>query len=88
MVLESHLMVLALLNISLPYRSYLIWCESCQLGKHSRTSFPRSVTRDASSPFALVHSNIWGPSRVKSTLGFQYIVTFIDDYSRCTWLFF
>ena len=52
MVLESHLMVLALLNISLPYRSYLIWCESCQLGKHSRTSFPRSVTRDASSPFA------------------------------------
>ena len=24
-------------------------CESCQLGKHTRTSFPRSVTRDASS---------------------------------------
>ena len=22
-----------------------------------------------------------------STLGFQYFVTFIDDYSRCTWLF-
>jgi len=62
-------------------------CESCQLGKHTRTSFPRSVTRDASSPFALVHSDIWGPSRVKSTLGFQYFVTFIDDYFRCTWLF-
>jgi len=39
------------------------------------------------SPFALVHSDIWGPSRVKSTLGFQYFVTFIDDYSRCTWLY-
>jgi len=62
-------------------------CESCQLGKHSRTSFPRSVTCDASFPFALVHSDIWGPSRIKSTLGFQYFVTFIDDYSRCTWLF-
>ena len=62
-------------------------CESCQLGKHSRTSFPRSVKCDASSPFALVHSDIWGPSRVKSTLGFQYFLTFIDDYSRCTWLF-
>ena len=61
-------------------------CESCQVGKHSRTSFPRSVTRDASSSFALVH-NIWGPSRFKSTLGFQYFVTFIDDYSKCTWLF-
>jgi len=63
-------------------------CESCQLGKHSRTSLPRSVTRDASSPFALIHSDIWGPSRVKSTLGFQYFVTFIDDYSRCTWVIF
>ena len=49
-------------------------CESCQLGKCSRTSFPRSVTRDASSPFAVVHSDIWGPNRVKSTLGFQYLI--------------
>jgi len=66
--------------------SHLV-CESCQLGKYSRTSFPRSVTNDVSSPFALVHSDIWGPNSVKSTLGFQYFVTFIDDYSRCTWLF-
>ena len=35
----------------------------------------------------MVHSDIGGPSRVKSTLGFQYFVTFIDDYFRCTWLF-
>ena len=62
-------------------------CESCQLGKHSRSSFPCSVSQRALSPFALVHSDIWGPSRVKSTLGFQYFVTFIDDYSRCTWLY-
>ena len=62
-------------------------CESCLLGKHSRSSFPSSVSQRASSPFALVHSDIWGPSRVKSNLGFQYFVTFIDDFSRCTWLF-
>ena len=62
-------------------------CESCQLGKHSRSSFPCSVSQRALSPFALVHSDIWGPSRVKSTLGFQYFVTFIDDYSRYTWLY-
>jgi len=36
--------------------------------------------------FSLVHSDIWGPSRIKSNLGFQYFVTFIDDYSRCTWV--
>ena len=28
-----------------------------------------------------------GPCQTASTLGFQYFVTFIDDYSRCTWLF-
>nr|KYP76941.1 Retrovirus-related Pol polyprotein from transposon TNT 1-94 [Cajanus cajan] len=62
-------------------------CESCQLGKHSRSSFSLSVPNRALSPFALVHSDIWGPSQVSSTLGFQYFVTFIDDYSQCTWLF-
>ena len=39
------------------------------------------------SPFELVHIDVWGPCRTASTLGFQYFVTFIDDYSRCTWLF-
>ena len=34
-------------------------CESCQLGKHSRSSFPCSVSQRALSPFALVHSDIW-----------------------------
>jgi len=66
---------------------YLVYCESCQLGKHIRSSFPSSVSQRTSSPFALVHSNIWEPSRIKSNLGFQYFVTFIDDYSRCTWVF-
>jgi len=62
-------------------------CESCHLGKHSRNSFPSSVSQRASSPFALIYSDIWGPSCVKSNLGFQCFVTFIDEYSRRTWLF-
>ena len=62
-------------------------CESCHLGKQSSSSFPSSVSQRASFPFALVHYDIWGPSHVKSNLGFQYFVTFIDDYSICTWLF-
>ena len=37
--------------------------------------------------FALVHSDVWGLSHVVSVLGFQYFVTFIDDYSHCTWLY-
>ncbi|RVW56421.1 Retrovirus-related Pol polyprotein from transposon TNT 1-94 [Vitis vinifera] len=62
-------------------------CESCQLGKHTRVSFPKRLNNQAKSPFELVHTDVWGPCRTASTLGFQYFVTFIDDYSRCTWLF-
>ncbi|RDX80984.1 hypothetical protein CR513_38394, partial [Mucuna pruriens] len=31
-------------------------------------------------------SDIWGPSQVTS-FGFNYFVTFIDEYSRCTWVY-
>jgi len=60
-------------------------CESCQLGKHIRSSFPSSVSQRAPSPFAF--SDIWGPSHIKSNLGFPYFVTFTDNYSRNTWVF-
>ena len=33
-------------------------CESCQLGKQSRTSFPKRVNNRAVSPFAIIHSDI------------------------------
>ncbi|RVX02837.1 Retrovirus-related Pol polyprotein from transposon TNT 1-94 [Vitis vinifera] len=57
-------------------------CESCQLGKHTRVSFLKRLNNRAKSPFELVHTDVWGPCRTASTLGFQYFVTFIDDYSR------
>jgi len=49
-----------------------------------RTSFPSVVNR-CSSLFEVVHTDIWGPTRVKSVWFFSYFVTFINDYS--TWLF-
>nr|KYP75541.1 Retrovirus-related Pol polyprotein from transposon TNT 1-94 [Cajanus cajan] len=71
-----------------PYLSRLesLKCESCQLGKHVRTSFPNSINNRAVSPFDVIHSNVWGPSRVPSLLGHRYYVTFIDDFSRFTWI--
>ncbi|RVW53841.1 Retrovirus-related Pol polyprotein from transposon TNT 1-94 [Vitis vinifera] len=53
-------------------------CESCQLGKHTRVSFPKRLNNRAKSPFELVHTDVWGPCRTASTLGFQYFVTFIE----------
>ena len=62
-------------------------CESCQLGKHTRVLFPKRLDPRTKSHFELVHIDVWGPSRSTFTLGFRYLVTFIDDYFRCTWLF-
>jgi hypothetical protein len=62
-------------------------CESCQFGKHHcLSSFPR-VNKRANSPFKLIHSNVWGPCPVLSKPGFKYFVTFVDDFSRVTYLY-
>ena len=61
-----------------------IECESYQLGKYTRVLFKKRLDHQTKSPFELVHTDVWGPSRTTSTLGFQYFVTFIDDYSSCT----
>ena len=65
----------------------LLECESCLLGKHTRVLFPKRLDPQTKSPFELVYTDVWGLFRSTSTLGFRYFVTFIDDYSRCTWLF-
>ncbi|KAG2406196.1 Retrovirus-related Pol polyprotein from transposon RE1 Retro element 1 [Vigna angularis] len=61
-------------------------CESCQLGKHVRSSYPKRSETQCDFPFSIIHSDIWGPSRVTS-FGFNYFVTFIDEFSRCTWVY-
>jgi histone deacetylase 1/2 len=38
-------------------------------------------------PLELVFSDIWGPSPNVSTLGYKYYITFVDAYSRFTWIY-
>ena len=72
---------------SLSRPNYILEYEACQLGKHHCNSFPRSLSSRQSSLFNLVHSDIWGPTRIKSISGFHYLVIFVDDFSRLTWLY-
>ena len=67
-------------------RLQVLECESCQLGKHTRSSFPKQTEPRCNTLFSIIHSNIWGPNRVTS-FGFRYFVAFIDDYSHCTWVY-
>ena len=40
-----------------------------------------------SKPFSLIHSDIWGPSRVRNISGTRWFITFIDDHTRNTWIY-
>ena len=62
-------------------------CESCQFAKHHRLPHVSRVNKRAASPFELVHSDVWGPCSIESKSGFKYFITFVDDYSRTTWLY-
>ena len=62
-------------------------CESCQFAKHHRLHSSPRVNKRATAPFELVYSDVWGPCPVMSPTGFQYLVTFVDDYSQTTWLY-
>ena len=62
-------------------------CKGCVLGKFAKASFPRSDTR-SKGVLDLVHSDVCGPMSMKSLRGYEYYVTFIDDFSRKTWIYF
>ncbi|KAL4562118.1 hypothetical protein LXL04_034312 [Taraxacum kok-saghyz] len=61
-------------------------CEICQFAKHTRVSYA-PVSHVPSTPFFLIHSDIWGPSRITTSYGKKWFVTFIDDHSRTTWVY-
>ena len=61
--------------------------ESCQYAKLHCMHLSLRVNKRASVPIELVHSNVWGPCLVMSPIGFKYFITFVDDFSRVTWLY-
>ncbi|PKU75882.1 Retrovirus-related Pol polyprotein from transposon TNT 1-94 [Dendrobium catenatum] len=61
-------------------------CNSCQMAKSHRKPFPVSQSTSVS-PFDLVHSDVWGPSPSTSCQGYRYYVSFIDNFSKFTWVY-
>ena len=56
-------------------------CESCLEGKMTKRPFSTKGER-SKEPLQLVHSEVCGPLSVQARGGYEYFVTFIDDYSR------
>ena len=63
-------------------------CKGCVVGKHPEHKFDRGKASRASCILGLIHSDISGPIPITSMNGLRYILTFIDDFSRYTWVFF
>ncbi|KAK2972925.1 hypothetical protein RJ640_015640 [Escallonia rubra] len=63
-------------------------CESCHFAKHHRSSLSPRVNKRVEFAFELVHSDVWGPCPILAKSGFRYFVTFVDDFSRMTWIYF
>ena len=66
----------------------LHFCEDCVLGKQKKVSFTKVARTLKTDKLELVHTNVWGPSKVPSFGGSRYFVTFIDDATRKLWIYF
>ena len=62
-------------------------CISCQKGKQARNKFPKSHNR-ARNPLDLIVSDVAGPFQVSSRYGNRFAITFTDDATRHTTVFF
>jgi len=65
------------------------FCESCVYVKATRKSVVKEREGNRAEEFgAEVHSDLWGPAPVATKGGKHYYVTFIDDKTRLTNLYF
>lgn len=61
-------------------------CTDCIYGKMTQLPFSQQSNRCLFS-FEKIHSDVWGPSPIKSVEGHRYYVTFIDDCAKFVWIF-
>ena len=62
-------------------------CKGCAQGKNVKKTFPSSEIK-AKGILEIVHSDVCGPVSSSSLSGYVYYVSFIDDLSRKTWIYF
>ena len=63
-------------------------CEGCVLGKMTKRPFPKKSRSCSLAPLELVHTDLCGPMQEPSQGGSRYVLTFTDDYSRYTPVYF
>ena len=62
-------------------------CKGCAQGKNAKKTFPNSEIK-AKGIMEIVHSDVCRPMSSSSLRRYVYYVSFIDDFSRKTWIYF
>ena len=62
-------------------------CKGFSQGKNAKNAFPNSESNDKGI-VEIVHSNVYRSMSSSSLNGYVYYVSFIDDFSRNTWIYF
>ena len=61
-------------------------CQNCIQGKMTKRSFTAKGVRDQRC-LDLIHSDVCGPFSVHARGGYEYFITFINDYSRYEYVY-
>ena len=57
-------------------------CEPCLAGKQHRDPFPHNALNRSGELLGRIHSDLHGPLQTQTPGGYQYWITFINDFSR------
>ncbi|GAU19342.1 hypothetical protein TSUD_336290 [Trifolium subterraneum] len=79
--------VLNLCNVPVSNKFSNESCSFCCIGKSHRLYAPLSHTV-YTKPFEVVHTDLWGPAPFDSYYGYRYYITFVDTFTKYTWIYF
>jgi hypothetical protein len=78
--------VLFRFNLPVSSNNQLLTCSAYHMSKSKQIPFSLSSTH-VNHPLELIYTDVWGPAPVFSRNGNKFYVSFLDAYSRYTWLF-
>lgn len=77
----------AVLGMTIKKGEKLLPCEVCSSGKLTTSSFPKS-SQKSTDILDIIHTDLCGPMRTESRGKARYFITFTDDRSRWTMVYF
>lgn len=78
--------VLRYCNVRVPNRNISDFCTACCYGKMHKLPHPPSP-HSYNTPLELIFMDVRGPSPAPSRCGSRYYLSFVDAYSRYTWIY-